>query len=95
MDIQSILQEVGNWTSDDAVERGVLTIGGAIVASAFAVYRWLRGKPTQRSRVVIDCEPGEKVLVQLGEAEKPALFKGMSTARYAPTVRLDLGGDDK
>ena len=71
MDIQSVLQEVGNWTSDDAVERGVLTIGGAVVASAFAAYRWLRGKSSkQRSRVVVDCEPGERVLVQLGEDDE-------------------------
>lgn len=72
MDIQSILQEVGNWTSDDAVERGVVTVAGAAVATVFAAYRWMwSGRPSkQRSRVVVDCEPGEKVLVQLGEDDE-------------------------
>ncbi len=68
MDFQAILNEIGQWSSDDAVERGVCTVAGAAVATAFAAYKWLRRpKGGQRSRVVIDCEPGEKVYVQLGD----------------------------
>ena len=68
MDFQGILQEIGNWSSDDAVERGLVTVAGALVATTFAAYKWFRKpKGGQRSRIMVDCEPGEKVYVQLGD----------------------------
>ena len=69
MDPQSILREIGEWTGEASVGRGVVTVAGAAVASVFAAYRWLR-KPRRRSRISIDCEPGEKVYVQLGDDDK-------------------------
>ncbi len=70
MDLHQILREVGEWTGDASVGRGAVTVAGAVAAVGFAAWRWLRGAPKRRSSIRIDCEPGEKVLVQLGEDDE-------------------------
>ena len=64
--IHDILRGIGQWTGDASVGRGAVTVAGAVAAVGFAGWRWLRGRPKRRSTVHIECEPGEKVLVQLG-----------------------------
>lgn len=68
--LHGILKEIGEWTGDASVGRGAVTIAGATVAGVFAAYRWLRSVPKRRSRISVDCEPGEKVLIQLGDDDK-------------------------
>lgn len=67
--IHNLLQDVGEWTGEASVQRGAITLAGTLAGVLFAGWRWLR-KPRRRSMVRIDCEPGEKVFVQLGEDEK-------------------------
>ena len=67
MEPQDVLRQVGQWTGDDSVARGAGTVAGAMAAVLFGGYRWLRGKPKTRSVIHIDCEPGERVVVRLGE----------------------------
>ena len=64
---QDVLRGIGEWTGDASVGRGAVTVAGAVAAVGFAAYRWLRGKLKQRSVIHIDCEPGERVVVQLGD----------------------------
>lgn len=66
--IHGILREIGEWTGDASVGRGMVTAASAVAAVGFAAYRWLR-RPKHRSRISIDCEPGEKVYVRLGDNE--------------------------
>lgn len=68
--VHGILQDIGEWTGDASVGRGVVTVAGAAAAVLFAGYRWMRGKPKQRSRIIIECEPGERAYARLGSEEE-------------------------
>lgn len=68
MDVQQILREIGEWTGDASVGRGAVTVAGGVTAIVFAAWRWLRGAPKKRSSIRIDCEPGEKITVRLGDS---------------------------
>ena len=65
-EVQRLLSQVGEWFSDDRVKTGAGVVGGALLA---IVVGWFRKKRPERTRINIDCSPGEKLFVQLGEDE--------------------------
>ncbi len=72
-EIQSVLEEVGEWASNGNLARGALIVGGAVLATLGTAWRVMRRKP-DRTDVRVNAPPGENVQVKVGKDDSPRLL---------------------
>lgn len=86
--LRELLMDVGQWTDDASFGRGAITAVGAIVAILFGGWRLLQRRPKTRTLVTIDCEQGERVVVQVGEVatKLPQSNDGSVTMNVPPNT---------
>jgi hypothetical protein len=68
--IQQALREVGEWTGDASVGRGIVTVAGAAVAIGAGVWRLFRRRDAGRIEHRFSAPPGTKATFSIGDDEK-------------------------